>query len=510
MKKTILKILHIISLVIITLFLVTAVYLKLKFSAINFEEILFLMRGGTEDSDFTALYIALKLCVPIGLLIILLGYTIYYDILFGKKKIITKKGKQLYPFNIGTKGKIISTVVLFIISTGLLCWTSGLINYIIYTNSNSKFIEKNYVNPKDTNITFDNKRNLIFIVVESLETSLFTKEQGGYWNYEVMPELYDLLNEDDVVTFHNKDKSQGINMLQGTSWTTAALVANTSGLPLKIRIQRNQYHSENFMNGTYGLGDMLKDQGYHNELISGAKVSFGGLKEMYTKHGDFDIIDVRSIKDYGYTMDKSDKGKWGFNDNYLFEIAKDRVDKLGKEKQPFHLELVTIDTHFVDGFVGDYSETKYKEQYENAYATTSRLIYDFVNYVREQDYYKNTTIVIVGDHLSMQNDFFDKHDAKNRYVYEAIINPAVKTEYDQNRVVTSLDMYPTMVAAIGGKIEGDKLGLGVNLFSGEKTLAEKYGVKKLNSELKKKSDFYNNQLLNDDYLKKYEIKKGSK
>ena len=68
-----------------------------------------------------------------------------------------------------------------------------------------------------------------------------------------------------------------------------------------------------------------------------------------------------------------------------------------------------------------------------------------------------------------------------------------------------MDTYPTVVSALGGHIDGNKLGLGVNLFSSEKTLIEKNGFNKLNSELKKKSKFYDKNILNDAYLKKYDI-----
>ena len=50
---------------------------------------------------------------------------------------------------------------------------------------------------------------------------------------------------------------------------------------------------------------------------------------------------------------------------------------------------------------------------------------------------------------------------------------------------------------MNGNIEGDRLGLGVNLFSREKTLAEEYGVKKLDKELRKKSEFYDKIILSE-------------
>ena len=58
-----------------------------------------------------------------------------------------------------------------------------------------------------------------------------------------------------------------------------------------------------------------------------------------------------------------------------------------------------------------------------------------------------------------------------------------------------MDMYPTTLAAMGVEIEGDKLGLGVNLYSDTPTLVEKYGNEKLNIELMKNSKFYKNEQL---------------
>jgi phosphoglycerol transferase len=53
-----------------------------------------------------------------------------------------------------------------------------------------------------------------------------------------------------------------------------------------------------------------------------------------------------------------------------------------------------------------------------------------------------------------------------------------------------MDMYPTTLAAMGFKISGDRLGIGVNLFSNEPTMLEKYGKKKLDDLLEERSDFY--------------------
>ena len=58
-----------------------------------------------------------------------------------------------------------------------------------------------------------------------------------------------------------------------------------------------------------------------------------------------------------------------------------------------------------------------------------------------------------------------------------------------------MDLMPTTLGALGANIEGNKLGLGVNLFSDEQTLLEKYDRDYVEAELKKTSKFYNNNIL---------------
>lgn len=119
-----------------------------------------------------------------------------------------------------------------------------------------------------------------------------------------------------------------------------------------------------------------------------------------------------------------------------------------------------------------------------------------------------SSIVIVGDHLGMQTEFYTEK-TKNEYyrtIYNVVINPAIEKNNNINRIFTAMDMYPTMLASIGAKIEGERLGLGTNLYSGIPTLAEEYGISYLNEELVKNSRFYNEKILGDDY---YIMKKNA-
>ena len=528
MIRKILKGIRIISkillLVLLASIIVTSYYLKKNFSMVTMDELYFYWANGITYTNNGIIILAFKTCIPYILLILTLFIVVLYDITLGKLKfyfsvkyLYKKKKKkrnktifkdrnkdlpiQIYPFKIINNHKIISTILLTVFSLYISLVNLNAIKFIKNSNTKSKFIEINYVAPEKVPVTFDEKRNLIFIIVESLETSFFTKEQGGHWDYEVTPELYSLLTEEDSTTFYNNNLSEQMIMLQRNTWTTAGVIVNTTALPFKVIIDGNQYHSDNFMNGAYALGDMLKDNGYYTELISSARTNFGGLSEYYTKHGAFNIIDINSLKQNKLTINNKEKNGWGFSDKYLFDTAKSRLTTLSQNDEPFYMQLITIDTHFPDGFMYSYSTKKYKTQYENVYATTSKQIYDFVNWVKEQDFYDNTTIVIVGDHISMQSDYFASRGLidTDRFIYSTYINSSVEAKKNEGRIYTGLDTYPTIISAIGGRIKGNRLGLGVNLFSSQKTLAEKYGINKLNEEIIKKSVFYNDKILGSDY-----------
>ena len=60
---------------------------------------------------------------------------------------------------------------------------------------------------------------------------------------------------------------------------------------------------------------------------------------------------------------------------------------------------------------------------------------------------------------------------------------------------TTLDMFPTTLSAMGVKFDGERLGLGTDLFSGRETLAEQLGLDELNEELSKHSNYYNYHFL---------------
>lgn len=58
-------------------------------------------------------------------------------------------------------------------------------------------------------------------------------------------------------------------------------------------------------------------------------------------------------------------------------------------------------------------------------------------------------------------------------------------------------MFPTILSTLGVEIEGDRLGLGTNLYSNKKTIIEEQGIDSVNSSLGYNSDLFNDEFMND-------------
>ena len=77
----------------------------------------------------------------------------------------------------------------------------------------------------------------------------------------------------------------------------------------------------------------------------------------------------------------------------------------------------------------------------------------------------------------------------DRTVYNCFLNCGLPARTG-NRELTTMDLFPTVLAAMGFQIEGDRLGLGANLFSGRPTLCEELGYDALNAEIRKYSPYF--------------------
>lgn len=462
------------------------------FGNLSMDEIIFHLKVPMEGTSTDLIYkffkdCTLKIIIPTIIVSFILTYPIIKDlrILEAPNK---KTGKRTVMLSLCV------SIAIFVVSINNVIQATDIKEYITNQRNDSTFIAEQYINPEETNIEFpEQKRNLIYIYLESMESTYYSKEDGGLAEQDLIPEITQLAKEN--TSFSTPDRINGAYTLYGTTWTVGAMTAQSAGIPLKLSIDDNgleEYSS--FLSGAYTIGEVLEDNGYHNFLLLGSDATFGGRRNLFTQHGNYEIWDFVSAMEEKRVTEKI---WWGYTDNLLFEIAKEKITYLAEQDKPFNFTMLTADTHFTDGYLCEDCEDKWKGQYENVISCSSKHVGEFINWLKEQEFYDNTTIVISGDHLTMQPNFFtqDEGDEYKKTVLNLFINPAEQPVNSKNRLYSTMDLYPTTLGALGVKIEGNRLALGTNLFSTQPTLIEEYGIDKINEELMKTSKFYNNNIL---------------
>ena len=464
-------------------------YLLNNWEELTVEEILYHIKSpmGGASEGLVQLFILSVLLPAVGLSALLIFFyflpekkfpLISRTIFFAKKKMYL--------------GFCFFIALLFFSLSIIDAWDSiSLGSYLSSQLRSSKFIEENYVDPKGIELHFpEKKRNLIYIYMESTELTFMDEAHGGAFPDNLLPEMTALSKEGEDFSGAGESRNGGI-ALPGATWTMGAIFAQSTGLPLKISIEQNSMDSQKaFFPSVTAIQDILKEEGYTQKFLLGSVGYFGG-RELYMKdHGDV------KVEDFSYWKRKNKFPKdywvnWGFEDEKLYSYAREELSNLAKEDKPFNLTLLTVDTHFPDGYVCRLCQNNYPDnQYANVYRCASRQVTDFVNWIKKQDFYENTTIVISGDHPTMDRDFCD-HVPKSyqRKVYTVFLNSAAKRKDRNKREYSTFDYFPTTLAAMGVEIPGNRLGLGTNLFSGESTLTEKFGKKEEKKELEERSDF---------------------
>ena len=475
----------------------SARWCRKKYGDIGFDAVVYTMFSDLGGTSKSLILNYVKSVLPSTA--VLSAVTAFVLFFYSEKHIFLRIGQKfkmrLYPF-----GNSVSALLSVILIIALIASASGYVgldDWIRDYFNDSHIFEEEYIEPNDVKITFpERKRNLIYIYLESMENTFFSKELGGGLDVNVMPELYNLALEN--TNFSDSDGVGGCRQISGATWTMGAMVAQSAGIPLKISaaVINDNGNDMSVLPGVTTITDVLHKNGYYQTFLVGSEASFAGRGKFFSEHGVDEVYDYHTAVEEGVIPENYWEW-WGMEDKYVYEYAKEKLTELSRRDEPFSFITLTTDTHHIGGYKCSLCEDKYSEQYENVYACASRQVTEFLKWLKRQDFYENTTVIITGDHCSMDAEYFERNisDDYTRRIYNCFINSAVESDTVKNREFSQFDMFPTTLAALGAKIEGNRLGLGVNLFSGDETLAEKYGFDELQSRLLAPSNMYNRKFI---------------
>ena len=343
----------------------------------------------------------------------------------------------------------------------------------------SELYRNHYVHPDSVRIEAptDSMKNLIVIFLESMAVN--------YAQYT--PEIVEL--EKTSGNF----APGGLNVA-GTSWTIAGITGKLCGIPLNMPMGINEYHGKlpTYLPNAKCLMNVLADRGYNQVYMQGSSGDFTQKRTFWTVHGNVAVHDIEYYKGAG-KIPNDYYVFWGFEDRKLYGFAKEELDSLAGLGKPFALYLLTVDTHQPEGYLDERCAAEFtadEKPFPKALRCASRQLGDFLAWAKEQSWYGNTTISVMGDHtMEMLSDKANVPLTDTLRWVNFILNSSIDQPVSGRRY-SSLDMFPTLLEAMGFRWEGRAMGLGKSLYSGDSTVLELYGQKALDSLLRERSHQY--------------------
>jgi len=361
----------------------------------------------------------------------------------------------------------------------------------------STFYETYYIDPSTVGFRFpEKKKNLIFIYLESLEAEAGESILQGV---DLTPELTCLAKNN--LSFSQSSGIGGPLQVWGTSNSISSCCNTHVGLPLVMSVDGNfGKYAKALFSGAYGLGNILSNGGYETSYIVGSLGASFGMEGFVTSHG-FPLKDLN----YWKKIKKVPEDYfvwWGIEDKKLVEYAKEELLSLSKQNKPFAFSVFFEDPHFPEGYTCEECGHKYAKNIHNVYECTSRRVGKFIDWIKEQDFYEDSLIVILGDHLYMGDDLYNdttkNHLFHNysRHAYNVFINTGKDySEFAKNRAYCTFDYFPTIIDCLGIEYDEPGLGIGRSLVREGKTLLEEFGEEKLSEEMVKKNELYRKLLV---------------
>lgn len=312
---------------------------------------------------------------------------------------------------------------------------------------------------------------------------------GGDLKENLIPEITGYLkNEQSFVP--------GGVAVSGMGWTMADVVAKTCGIPLVFppSIKGRVAPLTSFLPGTTCLTDLLIRNNYNVIVSQGTNLKFSGMDVFLKSHSSPEAYGLMYyLRDERVKKDSTTN--WGVKDSLHYELIKEHISRISKEKKPWAVWMFTIDTHtpygFLDSKCAPDSMVSKKKQMPYVIRCASRQVDSFIKWAKTQEWYGNTVIAVMGDHAMMAApELVGFRDTSfTHYWLDFFINSS-KDAGNYKREFTSLDMFPTILESMGAEIPNGALGLGRSLYSKEPTLLEKYGADFLSKAISKRSIEY--------------------
>ena len=340
-----------------------------------------------------------------------------------------------------------------------------------------EYIQQHYAKPNPEYFGMAKGRNVIYIHLESFQQFLIDyKLKVDDKEYEVTPFLNSLYHSKETFAFSNV-----FNQVKAGKTSDAETMIETGLFGLNQGSFMVNYGGTNTQQAAPFI---LSKNGYNSSAVfHGNAGSFWNRNTAYKQWGYNYFFDAS----YFTKQNSSNSFQYGLNDKYML---KDSIKYLERLQQPFYTKFITVSNHYpyTTSLSGDdlgFPLAKTQDETINGYFATANYldssIKAFFDYLKESGLYKNSIIVLYGDHYGISNsrnpalapllgknsETWSSYDnAMLQRVPYMVVIPGMDKGGIIDTYVGEIDMLPTLEHLLG--IESNKfLQVGQDMLSPE-------------------------------------------
>ncbi|PRY64726.1 phosphoglycerol transferase [Vreelandella songnenensis] len=285
---------------------------------------------------------------------------------------------------------------------------------------------------------------------------------------------------------------EGIRQMDNTGWTMAGMIASQCGVPL---MPAGLLHDTQFepltqvVPGVDCLGDILAAQGYRLSYLGGASTQFAGKGLFYRGH---QFNTVKGKEDFLPDMEDPEYlNSWGLYDDTLYDLTLDEIRRLNEQDSgPWAVVNLNLAGHAPSGFPSQTCQNRQGpfDGQDILYSVecSAHEARAFIEQLEREGLLDNTLVVVLSDHLTMRVSVWDQLTALDRDNTLIMLGDHIAPQRIR-RDATMLDVFPTILEALGFTLDEHRAGLGASLLGEKPTLVEVHGIEVLNERLREET-----------------------
>lgn len=322
--------------------------------------------------------------------------------------------------------------------------------------SNSTFINDDFSIHriiKDSSTVIPAKKNVVFILVESLSGS-FMKEFGNQNN--ITPFL-DSLAQKSI--FFNNLYATGTRTVRGME----AMTLSIPPTPGQSIVKRPDNHN------LYTVSNVFKQKGYTSNFFYGGDGYFDNMNSYFGGNG-FNIYDrgrgsvlsddIKTTRNNITDSEVTFENAWGICDEDIFKKMITVADMHYKNNQPFFNFVMTTSNHRPYTYPDNAIDIPSGTGRDGAVKYTDYALKKMFAVAKDKPWFKNTVFIIIADHCASSAGK-DEIDVANYHIPAFIVNMPEALNQKVTKQCSQIDLFPTFFALQNWTYDSDFFGKNV-------------------------------------------------